>query len=189
MDWSGVDCCDVFIRLSFWRHPFTAEHPPVSKWCNVTFLQIWWKTNSSTSDGLRVQMLISGWNISYYNLCYLFFFFINATFCNILLFNTWHSYIKCALNAQILLGATVYHHYISQTSLWSLNINISHFSFYLNSMFMVIFSASAPAGSVNSPAAAAGVRWGGQRGGARGREGASQERDTETPAPPTEGAS
>ncbi len=26
MDWSGVDYCDVFIRLSFWRHPFTAEH-------------------------------------------------------------------------------------------------------------------------------------------------------------------
>ncbi len=25
MDWSGVDYCDVFIRLSFWRHPFTAE--------------------------------------------------------------------------------------------------------------------------------------------------------------------
>ncbi len=27
MDWSAVDYCDVFIRLSFWRHPFTAEHP------------------------------------------------------------------------------------------------------------------------------------------------------------------
>ncbi len=26
--------------LSFWRHPFTAEHPLVSKWCNITFLQI-----------------------------------------------------------------------------------------------------------------------------------------------------
>ncbi len=26
MDWSGVDYCDVCIRLSFWRHPFTAEH-------------------------------------------------------------------------------------------------------------------------------------------------------------------
>ncbi len=23
---NGVDYCDVFIRLSFWRHPFTAEH-------------------------------------------------------------------------------------------------------------------------------------------------------------------
>ncbi len=27
MDWSAVDYCDVFIRLSFWRHPFTSEHP------------------------------------------------------------------------------------------------------------------------------------------------------------------
>ncbi len=26
-NWWTVDYCDVFIRLSFWRHPFTAEHP------------------------------------------------------------------------------------------------------------------------------------------------------------------
>ncbi len=26
--------------LSFWRHPFTAEDPLVSKWCNSKFLQI-----------------------------------------------------------------------------------------------------------------------------------------------------
>ncbi len=25
-NWWTVDYCDVFIRLSFWRHPFTAEH-------------------------------------------------------------------------------------------------------------------------------------------------------------------
>ncbi len=29
--------------LSFWRHPFTTEHPLLSKWCNATFLQIWWR--------------------------------------------------------------------------------------------------------------------------------------------------
>ncbi len=27
-------------ELSFWRHPFTAEDPLVSKWCNAKFLQI-----------------------------------------------------------------------------------------------------------------------------------------------------
>ncbi len=26
-DVNWVDYCDVFIRLSFWRHPFTPEHP------------------------------------------------------------------------------------------------------------------------------------------------------------------
>ncbi len=36
-----MDYCDVFISCSsFWRHPFTAEHPLVSKSCNATFLQI-----------------------------------------------------------------------------------------------------------------------------------------------------
>ncbi len=38
--------------LSFWRHPFTAEDPLVSKWRNATFLQICSdeETNSSTSQ-------------------------------------------------------------------------------------------------------------------------------------------
>ncbi len=27
-------------NLKFWRHPFTAEDPSVSKWCNATFLKI-----------------------------------------------------------------------------------------------------------------------------------------------------
>ncbi len=37
--------------LLFWRHPFTAEDPLVSKWCNAKFLQICSdeETNSSTS--------------------------------------------------------------------------------------------------------------------------------------------
>ncbi len=41
-DWSRVDYCDVFISCldSFWRHPFTAEDPLVSKRWNATFLQI-----------------------------------------------------------------------------------------------------------------------------------------------------
>ncbi len=38
-----VDFCDVFnelFGLSFWRHPFTAKDPLVSKRCNAKFLQI-----------------------------------------------------------------------------------------------------------------------------------------------------
>ncbi len=34
---------DVFyllFGLSFWRHPFTAEDPLVSKWCNARILKI-----------------------------------------------------------------------------------------------------------------------------------------------------
>ncbi len=41
--WS-VEYCDVFPLLSgffsYWRHPFTAEDPLVSKWCNAKFIQI-----------------------------------------------------------------------------------------------------------------------------------------------------
>ncbi len=43
MDWRCVDYCYVFIScfgLSFWRHPFTAKDPLVSKWYNAKFLQI-----------------------------------------------------------------------------------------------------------------------------------------------------
>ncbi len=33
-------CFYQLFGLSFWRHPFTAEDPLVSKWCNAKFLQI-----------------------------------------------------------------------------------------------------------------------------------------------------
>ncbi len=45
MEWCGliVDFCDGFYQLfglSFWRHPFTADYPWVSKWSNAKFPQI-----------------------------------------------------------------------------------------------------------------------------------------------------
>ncbi len=52
MYWSGVDYCFYqLFGLSFWRHPFTAEDPLLSKWCSATFLQICSheETNSSKS--------------------------------------------------------------------------------------------------------------------------------------------
>ncbi len=53
-----VDYCDVFISclLSFWRHPFTAEHPLVSKWCNATFQNqnlFCWRNKLSTKVTLQ----------------------------------------------------------------------------------------------------------------------------------------
>ncbi len=49
--WTGVVwitcgllwCFYQLFGLSFWRHPFTTEHPLLSKWCNAIFLQIWWR--------------------------------------------------------------------------------------------------------------------------------------------------
>ncbi len=42
MDWGDVDYCDAIISCldSFWRHPFTAVDPLLSKWRNATFIQI-----------------------------------------------------------------------------------------------------------------------------------------------------
>ncbi len=44
LEWCGLLWCfyQLFGPL-FWRHPFTAEDPQVNKWCNATFLQIWWR--------------------------------------------------------------------------------------------------------------------------------------------------
>ncbi len=59
MDWSGVDYCDVISCLdSFWRHPFTAEHPLVNRWWNATFLQIWWRNSS------RSWMAWGSWGVT-----------------------------------------------------------------------------------------------------------------------------
>ncbi len=49
-------CFYKLFGLSFWRHPFTAEDPLVSKWWNATFLQIWWRNKLIyILDGLRVS--------------------------------------------------------------------------------------------------------------------------------------
>ncbi len=52
IDWLLLYYCDVFISSldSFWRHPFTAEDPLVSKWWKAKF---WWR-NRLILDGLRV---------------------------------------------------------------------------------------------------------------------------------------
>ncbi len=61
--WTGVVwitcgllwCFYQLFGLSFWRHPFTAEHPLLRQWCNDTFVQIWWR--NKLLDGLRVSTL------------------------------------------------------------------------------------------------------------------------------------
>ncbi len=57
--------CDVFISSldSFWRHPFTAEDPLVSKWCNVTFLQIWWRNKLTYMWPWITKPVLSRWGI------------------------------------------------------------------------------------------------------------------------------
>ncbi len=56
------------VWLSFWRHPFTAEDPLMSKWCNARFLQICSneETNSSTS------WMASGWKHFHFRMNYSF---------------------------------------------------------------------------------------------------------------------
>ncbi len=67
-----LGCFYYLFGLSFWRHPFTAEDPLVSKWCNATFLQICSheETNSSTSwmswVWVNFQWIcICGWTIHF----------------------------------------------------------------------------------------------------------------------------
>ncbi len=63
MDWSAVDYCDVFIRLSFWRHPFTTEHC----WDTDAVMHLYKpdeETNSSWSLMIQGEhILIFGWTI------------------------------------------------------------------------------------------------------------------------------
>ncbi len=62
--WTGVVwitcgllwCFYQLFGLSFWRHPFTAEHPLLRHWYRDTFLQIWWRNKLIyISDDLRVS--------------------------------------------------------------------------------------------------------------------------------------
>ncbi len=71
MDCSGVDYLWIIVILSFWRHPFTADDPLVSKWWNTIFLRcrnrLICSPNSSSSWmtwGWVNFRLSKGWNIS-----------------------------------------------------------------------------------------------------------------------------
>ncbi len=65
--WTGVVwitcgllwCFYQLFGLSFWRHPFTAEHPLLRQWCSDTFLQS--DEESHLSGMAWGQTFIFGW--------------------------------------------------------------------------------------------------------------------------------
>ncbi len=91
-------CFYQLFGLSFWRHPFTAEDPLVSKWCNATFLQIYTdeETNSFTSwmawEGVNVQQ-------------FYFYFWMNYPF------NPLRRKLQCYFESVVLCGAHRYCHF------------------------------------------------------------------------------
>ncbi len=90
MDWSGVHYLWIIVMFyqlfgpSFWRHPFTAEDPLVSKLCNAKFQQNFSceETHSSTSwmpcGWVNFQRTFEFWgwiitSIDYISIIFLFF--------------------------------------------------------------------------------------------------------------------
>ncbi len=68
--WTGVVwitcgllwCFYQLFGLSFWRHPFTAEHPLLRHWCSDTFLQTWWRNKLILIwRWAQLQQIISMW--------------------------------------------------------------------------------------------------------------------------------
>ncbi len=59
-NWWTVDYCDVFIRLSFWRHPFTAEHP-LLRHISTNLMKKQTHPNPGWSDGEHI--FIFGWTV------------------------------------------------------------------------------------------------------------------------------
>ncbi len=57
-------CFYQLFGLSFWRHPFTAKYPLVSKWCNVKFLQSFPMINKLIYilDGLRACTFLANFH-------------------------------------------------------------------------------------------------------------------------------
>ncbi len=64
-------------RLSFWQHPFIAEDPLVSKWCNAKFLQICSNEKNKFSyilGDLRVSKFSANFNFGDCSSCLLQYF-------------------------------------------------------------------------------------------------------------------
>ncbi len=68
LEWCGLLWCFYqLFGLSFWRHPFTAEHPLMRHWCRDTFLQIWWRNILILIlDSLRVTKLSAHFQLTFY---------------------------------------------------------------------------------------------------------------------------
>ncbi len=79
--WCFISCLDSF----FWRHPFTAEDPLVSKWCNATFLQICYDEKANFSSKLSfLGKLFLQWSVLKYGEA---------------MFATWHNHLlTCLVN-------------------------------------------------------------------------------------------
>ncbi len=66
-------CFNQLFWLSFWRHPFTAEDPFVSKWWNAKILKnlfLWRNKLINILDGLRVSTFSAKFNTE--NIRYMF---------------------------------------------------------------------------------------------------------------------
>ncbi len=64
LEWCGLLWCFYqLFGLSFWRHPFTAEHPLLRHWWNAKFLQIWWRNKLIyILNGLRGRTFVSSFH-------------------------------------------------------------------------------------------------------------------------------
>ncbi len=76
--WTGVVwitcgllwCFYQLFGLSFWRHPFTAEHPLLRHWCRDTFLQTWWRN--------KLIYILNGLSVSTFSAHFYFYIYIYA---------------------------------------------------------------------------------------------------------------
>ncbi len=98
-------CFYQLFGLSFWRHPFTAADPLVSKWCNVKFLQICSdeETSSSTSWGWVKfqQIFVFKWKIP---LMWVYFIYMWVDFIAVLSPISWKSWINSTRRVTAHLG-------------------------------------------------------------------------------------
>ncbi len=96
--WTGVvwiSYCAFYqlFGLSFWRHPFTAEVPLVSKWCNAKFPKICslmakWKylVFQSRSKFLSRNIVLTYLSTYYQYLLYWIDLNVKALFCSVMIF-------------------------------------------------------------------------------------------------------
>ncbi len=85
-------CFYQLFGLSFWRHPFTAEDPLMSKWRNAKFLQIYSdKETNSVLDCTEDDIFLANFNfwVNYSFKCYISFISKFTTFMCMLCINNY----------------------------------------------------------------------------------------------------
>ncbi len=123
--------------LSFWRHPFTAEDPLVSKWCDGKFIQICSDEETNTSTSCLV------WESTFSTFLYELFLLIVNIIAHI---NLLHRPLSCILiiikTMLLVVNIFAQKYFLHRSQIVCLVLFKKYYVYYIMTLYICIFSSN-----------------------------------------------